>query len=279
MSKNKKEKKHHLFIWFLLFIGILLIYSRYVATSGLVIKEYSIVSNKLPTSFNGLKIVHFSDLHYGTTVMEDELKNVVDNINMLNPDIIVFTGDLVDNNYNASDKEIELIASELERLSSSIGLYATEGNHDENSKYDEIIEKTNIKILNNTNDIIYYNNGIVPIRIVGLSDSLTSTQDLDSAFYYEDDNLYTIVLTHEPDDYDKITKNIDLFLAGHSHNGQIRLPFIGAIYTPVGAKKYYDNKYEIDDTTIFISSGIGTSKIKFRFLNKPSINFYRLYNQ
>ncbi len=279
MGKNKKEKKHHLFVWFLLLVGILLIYSRYIATSGLIIKEYAIVDNKIPEGFNGLKIVHFSDLHYGTTVMEKELKNIIDNINMLNPDIITFTGDLVDCNYKVSDKEIELIASEIERLSASIGIYVVEGNHDDNNKYDEIINKTSVKVLNNVNDVIYYNNSIVPIRIVGLSDSLTSTQDLVTAFNYDDDNLYTIVLTHEPDDYDKISKNINLLLAGHSHNGQVRLPFIGAVYTPVGSKKYYDNKYEIDDTTLFVSSGIGTSKIKFRFLNKPSINFYRLYNK
>ena len=89
-------------------------------------------------------------------------------------------------------------------------------------------------------------------------------------------NLYQIVLTHEPDISDKIVDNydIDLILAGHSHNGQIRLPIIGAIYKPPGAKKYYDEHYKIDNTNLYISSGIGVSTINYRFLNKPSINFY-----
>ena len=73
-------------------------------------------------------------------------------------------------------------------------------------------------------------------------------------------------------------KNIDLFLAGHSLNGQVRLPFIGSIYTPTGAKKYYDSKYKIDNTEIYISNGLGTSKIPYRLNNRPSINLYRFYN-
>ena len=72
--------------------------------------------------------------------------------------------------------------------------------------------------------------------------------------------------------------NIDLFLSGHSHNGQVRIPFIGAVVKPIGAKVYYDEYYQVDETELYISSGIGTSALDFRFLNKPSINLYRLYH-
>ena len=71
---------------------------------------------------------------------------------------------------------------------------------------------------------------------------------------------------------------MNLFLAGHSHLGQVRLPFIGSVYNIEGAKKYKEEKYEIDETNLFISGGLGTTKIKYRFLDKPSINFFRLYN-
>ena len=87
------------------------------------------------------------------------------------------------------------------------------------------------------------------------------------------------MIAHEPDIYDNIKdKNIDLMLSGHSHNGQVRLPLIGSIIKINGAKKYYDPHYIFDNTELFISGGLGTSKYKFRFLNKPSFNFYRLYN-
>ena len=94
----------------------------------------------------------------------------------------------------------------------------------------------------------------------------------------EEDADYKIILVHEPDITDDIVKDyqVNLILAGHSHNGQVRLPIIGAIYTPPYAKKYYDNYYNVDGTNLYISSGIGVSTVNYRLFNHPSINFYRI---
>ncbi len=82
---------------------------------------------------------------------------------------------------------------------------------------------------------------------------------------------------HEPDFINEIDYNtFNLILAGHSHNGQIRLPFIGAIILPPGAKKYYKEYYKLNNTDLFISSGLGTSNLDIRLFNKPSFNFYRI---
>ena len=94
-----------IFFAFLIFI----LYTHYAATSGLIVKEKRIVEPSLPTSFNGFKIIHFSDLQYGSTVYGDELNSLVKKINERSPSIIVFTGDLIDKNYNISHKEIEKI--------------------------------------------------------------------------------------------------------------------------------------------------------------------------
>ena len=84
-------------------------------------------------------------------------------------------------------------------------------------------------------------------------------------------------MLHEPDYIDQIGyEDYDLILAGHSHNGQVRVPFIGAVVLPVGAKKYYKEHYDLGDTKLYISSGIGTSTLNFRLFNRPSINFYRI---
>lgn len=273
----KKNNIGHYFIYFLLFISITLIYSRYISTKGLIIKEYSIINNKLPSNFHGLKIVHFSDLHYGSTIYEDELKNVVNTINDLKPNLVVFTGDLIDKDYTPTQKDKDTLIEELNKIDPELGFYHVKGNHDTTNDYNSVITKLNAIDLNNLNKEIYFNNGNTPIRLVGIDDKINGKQNLNASFNYEND-LYTIAITHEPDDFDNFLKPVDVVLAGHSHNGQVRLPFIGAIYTPIGAKKYYDEKYIINNTNIFISSGIGTSTIKFRFLNKPSINFYRLYN-
>lgn len=278
-KEDKKETtKKHYFIWLLLIIGILFIYARYLGTSNLVIKEYSIINEKIHLNFHGLKIVQFSDLHYGTTIKEEELKNVINKINELNPDIIFFTGDLIDNSYKISEDEEKLITEELNKLEPNIGIYAVRGNHDINDNFENIIKNTNIELLNNQNKLLYFNNSSTPIMLIALDDNLKGTQNIDNAFNFEDNDYYKILITHEPDDYDKLPKNVNLFLAGHSHLGQVRLPFIGSVYNMEGAKKYKEEKYEIDETNLFISGGLGTTKIKYRFLDKPSINFFRLYN-
>ena len=277
-EKETKENKSHIFIYILLIIGLIIIYSRYIATTGIQIKEYSVINNKIPESFKGFKVVHFSDLKYGSTTDQKYLKKLVNKINELNPDIIIFTGDLISSNYKLTDNDKKSIIENLNKLDPKIDIYSIRGDNDINETYNSIITQTKIIEINNLNKLIYYK-GDTPIVLIGLDDSINGNQSLDMAFNYEENNYYKILITHEPDTYEKIKdKNIDLFLAGHSLNGQVRLPFIGSIYTPTGAKKYYDSKYKIDNTEIYISNGLGTSKIPYRLNNRPSINLYRFYN-
>lgn len=277
-TKETKENKSHIFIYILLIIGLIIIYSRYIATTDIQIKEYSVINNKIPESFKGFKVVHFSDLKYGSTTNQKYLKKLVNKINELNPDIIIFTGDLITSNYKLTDNDKKSIIENLNKLDPKIDIYSIRGDNDINETYNSIITQTKIIEINNLNKLIYYK-GDTPIMLIGLDDSINGNQSLDMAFNYEENNYYKILITHEPDTYEKIKdKNIDLFLAGHSLNGQIRLPFIGSVYTPTGAKKYYDSKYKIDNTEIYISNGLGTSKIPYRLNNRPSINLYRFYN-
>lgn len=277
-EKETKENKSHIFIYILLIIGLIIIYSRYIATTGIQIKEYSVINNKIPKSFKGFKVVHFSDLKYGSTTDQKYLKKLVNKINELNPDIIIFTGDLISSNYKLTDNDKKSIIENLNKLDPKIDIYSIRGDNDINETYNSIITQTKIIEINNLNKLIYFK-GDTPIMLIGLDDSINGNQSLNMAFNYEENNYYKILITHEPDTYEKIKdKNIDLFLAGHSLNGQVRLPFIGSIYTPTGAKKYYDSKYKIDNTEIYISNGLGTSKIPYRLNNRPSINLYRFYN-
>ena len=276
-KNNKGNKAYYLFIIFIISLFILILWSRYISTKGLVVREYAIINENIPESFNGFKIVHFTDLHYNTTIFETELKELVENINELKPDIVVFTGDLMDKFTNYDEKDIEIISSYLNKIDVSIGKYTVKGNHDYSSLYfDAVFESTDFKVLKNSSELIYFN-GNIPIYLVGLDDSLEGNVDL--SIINNDQNYYSILLSHEPDIYDDVKNfNFDLILSGHSHNGQVRLPLIGSIYKVEGAKKYYDEHYILNNTEMYISSGLGTSKYKFRFLNKPSFNFYRFYS-
>ena len=277
-NKKKKNKIYYLVMLTIIAIFILILWSRYISTTGLVIREYAVTKEELPQNFNGFKIIHFSDLHYKTTIFEDEMKKLVNTINELKPDVVTFTGDLIDKLVELDEKDIEFLSSELNRIDANIGKFAVKGNHDYSSIYfDAIMEQTDFKVMNNSSELIYYN-GNSPIYLVGLDDSLEG--NIDYSIINNEQNYYSILMVHEPDVFEKVKNNgFDLMLSGHSHNGQVRIPLIGALVKVNGAKKYYDHHYIIDECELFISGGLGTSKYKFRFLNKPSINFYRFYSK
>ena len=277
-NKKKKNKIYFLVMLTIIAIFILILWSRYISTTGLVIREYAVTKEELPQNFNGFKIIHFSDLHYKTTIFEDEMKKLVNTINELKPDVVTFTGDLIDKLVELDEKDIEFLSSELNRIDANIGKFAVKGNHDYSSIYfDAIMEQTDFKVMNNSSELIYYN-GNSPIYLVGLDDSLEG--NIDYSIINNEQNYYSILMVHEPDVFEKVKNNgFDLMLSGHSHNGQVRIPLIGALVKVNGAKKYYDHHYIIDECELFISGGLGTSKYKFRFLNKPSINFYRFYSK
>ncbi len=266
-------------------LGIIL-YSRFIETSLFETKEYKISNVNLANDFSGLKIIHISDIHYGRITTTKMIKKIIKEVNLIKPDIIVITGDLIDKDATLTEKDISFLKDSLAKLESKYGKYAIYGNHDitySREKIEEIYKYSNFKLLVNDYDIIYGKRNEA-LFIGGLDSLLEGEQNIEKTMSYFNDHediLYKILLVHEPDSTDNILEkypNTNLILAGHSHNGQVRLPLIGAIYTPSGSKKYYDNYYKINETDLYISSGIGVSRINFRLFNKPSINFYRIYN-
>lgn len=280
------ERKHNMkiiIILIILAIVLVLLYARYISTTGLVVKEYPIKTNDLSEDYDGLKIVHFSDLHYKSTVDLAYVKKLVTKINNLKPDIVVFTGDLVENNVTLTDEEITSLTEELNKIDPTIETLTVLGNHDYDHDYwNQIVPNLNWIVLDNTYEYVYYNS-TTPIVFVGFDDLREGTPDYANAFSYlntDNESRYTIVLAHEPDQIDEISDySFNLMFAGHSHLGQVRLPLIGALYTPDGSKKYYDAHYIVNNADLYISGGVGTSSLKMRFFNRPSINLYRFYTK
>lgn len=274
---NKKHSGFFRKICFILLLICILIviYARYIGTTGLIIKEYSIKNEKLPESFSGLKIAHFSDFHYGRTTDMSDLKNLVKEINLTKPDIVVFTGDFIDKDTKISDDELNNIITILSDINSIYGNYYISGNHDVKfDKYEEMFNNSGFNNLNDKYEIILSTSGkSIMISGIKYKSDLNYLEELFKNQLPE----FKINIMHTPDTYDSISiYNYDLVLAGHSHNGQITIPFYGAIYTPNGAKKYYRPYYKLDSTDMYISSGIGTSKYNYRLFNRPSFNLYRL---
>ena len=277
-KENKKGLLSRVIIFLVIFGFLIYLDARYVGTKGLVIREEAITSEKLPEAFNGFKIVHFSDLHYGTTVFLEELENLVDKINLLNPDIVVFTGDLIDKNYKLTDEEKNDIINVLKKINPKEDVYAVRGNHDSNDYFESIMSLSNIILLDNSN-VNIYNGSLDFISLIGLDDYLEGNLDLSKAYEGISDDSYKIMLTHAPDVIDKLDTMPDLILAGHSHNGQVRIPFMPPLFKVNGARTYNDEKYVLDNSLLYISGGVGTSKYPLRLFNKPSINLYRFYSK
>lgn len=266
----------------ILVISLTIVYARYGGTRGLITKEYKIETN-IDNSFDGLKIVHFSDLHYLRITNKQITKNIIKEINILNPDIVVFTGDLIDKDYNPTNTDINDLKELLLSIKSKYGKYSVIGNNDNKIRetIEDIYTNSNFILLNNDYDIIYGNNND-KLFIGGLDTYSYDKSDIDKVMTYFADNEdinYKIILVHEPDYIDIINSkynDINLVLSGHSHNGQVNIPYVKKLFLPFGSRKYYENHYKVNNTDLYISSGLGESRINFRIFNKPSINFYRI---
>lgn len=242
-------------------ISLVLVLS-FLETKRFKVKEYNIINETLPSSFNGFKVVHFGDVLYGTTTNKKYLEKMVNEINILKPDIVVFTGDLYAKDIKLTKDNEKELKSILSKIKVRLYKYAITGDNDKDN-YSTIMNESGFILLDNTIEKIYYK-GNTPIVL----SNNTCEED-----------LFNIRLIHKPDDIDNIDlANVDVVLAGHNLNGQIRIPFYGGAIKKEGGKKYIDEKYLVNDIPLYITNGLGTNSFKIRTFNPPSINLYRLTN-
>jgi predicted MPP superfamily phosphohydrolase len=229
-----------------------------------------------------LKIVQFSDMHVSEYFDEEDIRCVVKKINEENPQIVVFTGDLIDayNKYE-NKSNINLIWEALGDIKATIGKYAIYGNHDygggAEQVYKTIMENSGFTILKNEKIALDDYN----INIIGMDDSIFGKFEKNKLIEMLDNEKYNIVLSHEPDVIDYLLEyDVDLFLSGHSHGGQVNLPFIN--YLPPLAKKYKGGIYNFNNyrqTLLYVNVGLGTSQIPLRFMAPPELAVFVLNNR
>lgn len=271
---KKKSKLKTIFKFMFLLIIIAIAYAYFIEPNILLVHDHILEESNIPSSFHGLKLVHFSDVHYGMNLDKKRLEEIVLKINKTNPDIILFTGDFVDETYSVSEDNAKEISAILNKLEAKYGKYAVFGNHDpDNSIMMNLFYDGGFRVLRNSYDLIYIDKDN-PIAIYGFNPDLKMTNKIK----IKEKAAYTIVLTHFPDLIDQILMDVspNLILSGHSHNGQVKIPYLKPILLPDGCKKYYAPYYRKKNTKIYISNGIGTSVLPLRFASVPSFNVYRL---
>lgn len=272
-----------IFYWGVLNI-ILIYYIFFIEPQQLTVKNYKLYNNQLIV--DNIKIVHFSDVHVNKWTNDTFLKRIADNINKQNPDIVIFTGDLLDGSYTKEqelkEKE-EIIITYLSQINAKYGKFAIIGNHDcsnvNNLKYYKyILEKTNFILLNNenTNNNFLFTINDLNINLFGINTA--NKKMLNHHIIEQKNNMLNILLLHAPDYINEINiENVNYAFAGHTHGGQVNIPYLNQFILPNGGKQYIKGKYNINNNTVlFVDTGIGTSRIPIRFLMKPQISVYNL---
>lgn len=267
-----------------IFAGCCLFYAFKIEPYRLKVNEYSL--NEKKTNTESVKIVQFSDIHVKEDFTFENLQKVVETINRQNPDIVIFTGDLYDNYAKYNDDEN--IIAELKKIKAKYDKIAIWGNRDYGGgavrKYEEIMSQSEFTLLKNENRYVTVENGR-KILFTGLDDSMLGRVYMpDSTKIYDSD--YDILLSHEPD---KVVEyqdyNYNLALSGHSHGGQINIPFLPfinekAVSMTSLSTKYVGGMYTVDsgdNNKMYVNTGIGTTHISARFGVVPEISVFNVY--
>ncbi|NBI29803.1 metallophosphoesterase [Chengkuizengella marina] len=252
-------------------------YSYFGERKWLQTNQIKLSSKRIPSPFSGLKIVHFSDLHLGFHMDDQYFDDLIKQVNAQQPDVICFTGDLIDED---ASNLVDYIPK-LQQFKAPLGKFAVLGNHDKIRSdavagVAEALMRSNFNLLINKNVQIKRQNAVM--NISGVDDILIGNPNLDQALLEANQDTYTILLAHEPDFADIVQDYpVDLQLSGHSHGGQVRLPLIGHIITPPLSKKYVNGLYEVGDSLkVYTNRGIGTTIYPFRFFCRPEITVITL---
>ena len=227
MIKKKLKLKWKIILTVILIITFLFLTMRFIGTKGIIIREYKVTS-KIPKSLYGIKIVHFTDLHYGMGVDDNKLKKLVNLINETKPDIVFFTGDLLDNKTKLTEDIEKILVNNLSKIKSTYGNYYVNGDDDKNNiSYEALMDKSHFKSLNNNYEVIY-SKDLSSIFITGTDIQSGINNDVKKKLNTQNYN-YKIFITHYPDNIDKILK-YDCLLFYLAHN-QIQLhTFLQVLY-------------------------------------------------
>ncbi|MFK4925807.1 metallophosphoesterase [Lactococcus garvieae] len=226
-----------------------------------------------------LNVVQISDLQVSEYYETNRLDKVIEKVNAQKPDILLFTGDLFDN-YSKYPEQRAPMIEKLKAFKANIGKYAVWGNHDYGGGavrvYEDVMSAGGFTVLRNQGETLTLSDGR-QVFLGGLDDSLLGNPSVSDTLAYRQNYDYAITMTHEPDVADAfIGTDTQLVLAGHSHGGQVWIPFYPI--KNVLAEKYTRGLYQLDAITqLYVNTGIGTTSIHARFAVIPEVTQFTIY--
>ena len=235
-----------------------------------------IASPSLPPGFDGMKIVQLSDLHLHR--ISRAYRMAIDVIRREHPSLVVITGDLVDRD----DQTAVCLAFLTElRAAANAPVVVVPGNWDHRAFptrqsiaawHERLQAETGIRVLANQNVVLHRCGD--RMWLVGTDDPYFGHADLEASFKGVPDTAFALVLTHAPEAFEELAERpaARLVLAGHTHGGQVRLPFVGAVRVPSRyGTRFAHGLFKLGDTFFYVNAGMGTSHLPVRFLCRPEL--------
>jgi hypothetical protein len=261
----------------------LALYSGEIARHEISIVTQAIAIDNLPDAFRNFRIVQISDIHYDEFTEPSFLRRVLAQINSLQPDLVLLTGDYI--SFTPMPRDYVMGAmyrcAEALREIACPQRFAVMGNHD------SFLGAPTIHPILAAVDIPLLVNEHVPIEragqrlwLCGIHDPVTHVPNLDSAIPGRPDGP-VLLMSHGPDYADDLLTHprghlVDLMFSGHTHGGQVRLPFLPAYYLPAGGQKYVEGLFRLGRLQLYVNRGIGAVDVPFRLNCPPEITLFTL---
>jgi len=250
-------------------------YALLIEPYNYLISETDISIRDLPPAFEGFRVTQLTDIHHSRILGISEVRRMVNLAQQTKPDMFVLTGD-----YTTTYRRyIEPCAEALSALRAPEGVWAILGNHDHYTDPElttRALQRQHIAVLNNAHTTLQ--RGSDAIQLSGIDDWSWAANDWARAFSGLRPNTPTVLLSHQPSVLDlEETKSVALILSGHTHGGQVKLPFVGApARFATQDLKYARGLFRRGETQLYVSAGTGVIGLPLRFGVRPEIAVLRL---
>ena len=256
-------------------------YGYFMEPNRFAIETIRLKLPRLSHRFSGLRVVQISDIHMGGWMNPERLQRVADLVSAQKPDVLLITGDfLIGYDFDdAAQQAIQGLVKGLGPLAASIPTFAVLGNHDYwiNARaVRDMLHSTGITDL--TNRVFTLTRENQHLHLCGVDDVWDGEVRLDDVIDQLNGNGAAILLAHEPDfaDTSAPTGRFDLQLSGHTHGGQIVLPFIGPPRLPYLGRKYPSGLYKVGEMFQYTNRGVGMARLPIRINCPPEITLFIL---
>lgn len=252
------------------------LYATGIEPGWVDVEQVSLKLRRLSPQFHGYRVAQISDIHLADWTTRAHLEDVVGLINSQNPDIVAITGDFVTHDPQAAATDL---SHALRKLQAKDGVVAVLGNHDHWSDAGvvrEVLRESGI--IDVSNGVHTIERGGTLLHVAGVDDVWVQKAQLDVVLNKLPKEGAAMLLAHEPDfaDTSAATGRFDLQISGHSHGGQVIIPFLGPPRVPFLATKYPLGRYQVGNMAQYTNRGIGMVRPHVRFNCRPEITLFTL---